>query len=92
IRGDEAFYYLRNVNSGHPGSITTMHAHSAKLAIEQLVLFLKESSSGSTMSREDIKQLLFMCVDIIVQIKNVRGKRVVTEIYYDPEFKRRQMA
>lgn len=92
IRGDEAFYYLRNVNSGHPGSITTMHANSAKLAIEQLVLFLKESSSGSTMSREDIKQLLFMCVDIIVQIKNVRGKRVVTEIYYDPEFKRRQMA
>ena len=92
IRGDEAFYYLRNVNSGHPGSITTMHANSAKLAIEQLVLFLKESSSGATMSREDIKQLLFMCVDIIVQIKNVRGKRVVTEIYYDPEFKRRQMA
>lgn len=92
IRGDEAFYYLRNVNSGHPGSITTMHANSAKLAIEQLVLFLKESSSGATMSRDDIKQLLFMCVDIIVQIKNVRGKRVVTEIYYDPEFKRRQMA
>lgn len=92
IRGDEAFYYLRNVNSGHPGSITTMHANSAKLAIEQLVLFLKESSSGATMTREDIKQLLFMCVDIIVQIKNVRGKRVVTEIYYDPEFKRRQMA
>lgn len=92
IRGDEAFYYLRNVNSGHPGSITTMHANSAKLAIEQLVLFLKESSSGATMTREDIKQLLFMCVDVIVQIKNVRGKRMVTEIYYDPEFKRRQMA
>ncbi|GGO83769.1 P-type DNA transfer ATPase VirB11 [Marinobacterium nitratireducens] len=92
IRGDEAFYYLRNVNSGHPGSITTMHANSAKLAIEQLVLFLKESKSGSTMSREDIKQLLFMCVDIIVQIKNIHGRRVVTEIYYDPEFKRRQMA
>ena len=91
IRGDEAFYYLRNVNSGHPGSITTMHANSAKLALEQLVLFLKESSSGSTMTREDIKQLLFMCVDIIVQIKNVRGKRMVTEIYYDPEYKRQQM-
>ncbi|MFN3710619.1 MAG: P-type DNA transfer ATPase VirB11 [Alishewanella aestuarii] len=91
IRGDEAFYYLRNVNSGHPGSITTMHANSAKLAIEQLVLFLKESSSGSSMARDDIKQLLFMCVDIIVQIKNVRGKRMVTEIYYDPEFKRSQM-
>lgn len=92
IRGDEAFYYLRNVNSGHPGSITSMHANSAKLAIEQLVLFIKESSSGNSMSRSDIKQLLFMCIDIIVQINKVNGKRVVTEIYYDPEFKRQQMA
>lgn len=89
IRGDEAFYYLRNVNSGHPGSITSMHANSAKLAIEQLVLFLKESSSGSTMTREDIKQLIFMCVDIIVQIKNINRRRVVTEVYYDPAFKRK---
>lgn len=91
IRGEEAFYYLRNVNSGHPGSITTMHANSARLAIEQLVLFLKESSSGGNMSRQDIKQLLFMCVDIIIQLQNVRGKRMITEIYYDPEFKQCQM-
>ena len=92
IRGDEAFYYLRNVNSGHPGSITTMHANSARLAIEQLVLFLKESQSGASLSREDIKQLIFMCVDIIVQIKNINGKRRVTEIYYDPSFKQSQIA
>lgn len=92
IRGDEAFYYLRNVNSGHPGSITSMHANSAKLAIEQLVLFLKESKSGSSMTRDDIKQLLFMCVDIIIQINVQNGKRIISEIYYDPEFKRQQMA
>lgn len=91
IRGDEAFYYLRNVNSGHPGSVTTMHANSARLAIEQLVLFLKESSSGGSMNRGDIKQLLFMCVDIIIQLQNVRGKRMITEIYYDPEFKQQQL-
>jgi type IV secretion system protein VirB11 len=91
IRGEEAFYYLRNVNSGHPGSVTTMHANSARLAIEQLVLFLKESSSGGSMSRQDIKQLLFMCVDIIIQLQNVRGKRMITEIYYDPEFKQCQL-
>lgn len=92
IRGDEAFYYLRNVNSGHPGSITSMHANSPKMAIEQLVLFLKESQSGGSMNRQDIKQLLFMCVDVIVQMKNIRGRRVITEIYYDPEFKRQQLA
>ena len=91
IRGDEAFYYMRNVNSGHPGSITTMHSNSPKLCIEQLVLFIKESSSGATMSREDIKQLLYMCIDVIVQFKFVNGRRQVTEIYYDPIFKKQHI-
>lgn len=91
IRGDEAFYFLRNVNSGHPGSITSMHANNAKMAIEQLVLFIKESNSGSSMSREDIKKMIFLCVDIIVQFKCVNGKRMVTEVYYDPIFKRQNM-
>lgn len=92
IRGDEAFYYLRNVNSGHPGSITTLHANSARLAFEQLTLFLKESKSGNTMSREDIKQLLTMTVDVIIQIKKVKGRRAITEIYYDPKTKNSLMA
>ena len=82
IRGDEAFYFLRNINSGHPGSITTMHAGSPQLALEQLVLMLKESQAGSSLSREDIKQLLHLCVDVIVQIKNINGKRFVSEVYY----------
>ena len=87
IRGDEAFYYLRNVNSGHPGSITTIHATSAQLAFEQLVLFIKESKAGNTLTRKDIKQLLTMCVDIIVQVEVIKGKRVITEVYFDPEKK-----
>lgn len=92
IRGDEAFYFMRNVNSGHPGSITSMHANTAKLAIEQLILFIKESESGSNLSSKDIKKLLFMCIDVIVQINNIKGQRTVTEIYYDPEYKLKQMS
>ncbi len=84
IRGDEAFYFLRNINSGHPGSITSMHAGSPKLAMEQLVLFLKESQAGNSLSRDDIKQLLNQCVDIIVQLQNVNGKRFVSEVYLCP--------
>ncbi|MBM7070733.1 P-type DNA transfer ATPase VirB11 [Shewanella sp. 202IG2-18] len=82
IRGDEAFYYLRNINSGHPGSMTTMHAGSPKLALEQLVLLLKESNAGSSLSRTDIKQLLNLCVDVIVQLQNKDGRRFVSEVYY----------
>ena len=83
IRGDEAFYFMRNINSGHPGSMTTMHAGSAKLALEQLVLLMKESQAGSSLSRDDIKQLLHLCVDIIVQLQVVNGRRFVSEVYYN---------
>src|SRR6185312_15185717 len=57
LRAEEAFDYLRNVNSGHPGSITSVHAASAELAFEQLVLLVKQSQGGSDLAREDIKQL-----------------------------------
>lgn len=92
ITGDDAFYYLRNVNSGHPGSITSMHAPSARLAAEQLVLFVKESEAGHSLDRDDIKHLVFMAVDVIVQWKAIAGRRVVTEVYYDPMGKRKYLA
>lgn len=91
IRGDEAFYFLRNVNSGHPGSMTTIHANSPELAFEQLVLFLKESESGSSLSRIDIKQFLYMCVDVVIQTQAVKGIHRVSEIYYDPKKKYEQL-
>ena len=91
LRSDEAFYYLRNVNSGHPGSITSIHANSAKLAIEQLGLLVKESAGGSNLSRDDIKSLLYMLVDVVVQFKNIAGRRVMTEVFYDPALKRKHM-
>jgi type IV secretion system protein VirB11 len=84
LRSDEAFYYIRNVNSGHPGSITSVHATSPELAIEQLMLLVKESAGGANLSREDIKQLLYMLVDIVIQFSRVDGKRRITGIYYNP--------
>ena len=85
LRDGTAFFYLRNVNSGHPGSITTIHADSAELAFEQLTLLVKESEGGSDLSRSDIRALLKLLVDVVVQIKKTDGEFRVTEIYYDPE-------
>ncbi len=67
LRAEEAFDYLRNVNSGHPGSITSVHASSAELAFEQLVLLIKQSAGGQELARADIKQLLYLLVDVVVQ-------------------------
>lgn len=86
LRDGTAFFYLRNVNSGHPGSITTVHADSAALAFEQLSLLIKESEGGSDLERADIKSLLRLLVDIVVQIKRDKdGKRRITEVFFEPE-------
>ena len=84
LRDGTAFFYLRNVNSGHPGSITTIHAASAELAFDQLTLLVKESEGGADLARDDIRSLLKILVDVVVQMKNVQGQFRVTEIYYAP--------
>ncbi len=89
LRSEEAFDYLRNVNSGHPGSITSVHAASAELAFEQLVLLVKQSRAGSELARRDIKDLLYMLVDIVIQFGVERHERFIKEIWYQPERKRR---
>lgn len=89
LRDGTAFYYLRNVNSGHPGSITTVHADSARLAFEQLTLLVKEGAEGRELSREDIRSLLTLSVDVIVQMTRRDGQYRISEVYYDPHAKRR---
>jgi len=84
LRDGTAFFYLRNVNSGHPGSITTVHSDSAALAFEQLTLLVKESEGGRDLGRADIRSLLGLLVDVVVQTKKVDGRFRVTEIYFEP--------
>jgi type IV secretion system protein VirB11 len=88
LRGDEAFDYLRNVNSGHPGSITSVHASSAELAFEQLVLLVKQNPAGRELSRADIKGLLFRLIDVVIQFGVDSHERYIKEIWYDPQRKR----
>jgi type IV secretion system protein VirB11 len=92
LRAEEAFDYLRNVNSGHPGSITSIHAASAELAFEQLVLLVKQSRGGQELPRADIKNLLFLLVDVVVQFGVEHHERFIKEIWYDPDRKRRSLA
>jgi type IV secretion system protein VirB11 len=89
LRAEEAFDYLRNVNSGHPGSITSVHATSAELAFEQLVLLIKQSSGGRELARRDIKSLLYMLVDVVIQCGVERHERFIKEIWFQPARKRR---
>jgi type IV secretion system protein VirB11 len=84
LRAEEAFYYLRNVNSGHPGSITSLHASSCQLAFEQLVLLIKECPAGRELSRGDIQQMLRLLVDVILQFAVNGAQRYIKEIWFRP--------
>ena len=92
LRAEEAFDYLRNVNSGHPGSITSIHAGSCELAFEQLVLLVKQSAGGRELARADIKSLLYLLVDVVIQFGVERHERFIKEIWYEPERRRRGLA
>jgi len=88
LRAEEAFDYLRNVNSGHPGSITSVHATSAELAFEQLMLLVKQNQGGRELARSDIKSLLYLLIDVVIQFGVERHERFIKEIWYEPERKR----
>lgn len=88
LRAEEAFDYLRNVNSGHPGSITSVHASSAELAFEQLVLLVKQNQGGRELARDEIKSLLYLLIDVVIQFGVECHERFIKEIWYDPERKR----
>ncbi len=81
IRGAEAFSYLRAINTGHPGSITTIHADSPQLAFEQLTLMVMQA--GLNIPRDQIKEYIEAIVDIVVQLKRgEKGKRYVSEVFF----------
>ncbi len=81
LRGKEAFSYLRAVNTGHPGSISTLHADTPELALEQLILMIMQAGLGIT--REQIRQYVENVIQVIVQLKRgERGRRYVSEIYF----------
>lgn len=83
LRGAEAFSYLRAVNTGHPGSIATLHADSPTLAIEQLILMIMQADLGIT--REQIKEYVESVIQVIIQLKRgEKGRRYVSEIYFKP--------
>ena len=78
LRGPEAFSFLRAVNSGHPGSMTTIHADSPERAIEQLTLLVLQS--GSRLDRADVHHYVRSTVDVFVQLGRSGGKRHISEV------------
>ena len=81
LRGAEAFSFLRAINTGHPGSVSTLHADTPAGAIEQLKLMVMQAGLG--MPPSEIKDYIKNVVDVIVQLKRgANSVRYVSEIYF----------
>lgn len=81
LRGAEAFSFLRAINTGHPGSISTLHADTPQMALEQLKLMVMQAGLG--MPPDQIRNYIAHVVDVVVQLKRGdHGRRYVSEIYF----------
>jgi type IV secretion system protein VirB11 len=78
IRGAEAFTFLRAVNTGHPGSFTTVHADSPEGALEQIAFMSLQS--GLSLTRSDIRDYARSVLDIVVQLTRTNGRRMVERV------------
>lgn len=81
LRGSEAFSFLRAINTGHPGSISTLHADTPEMAIQQLKLMVMQAGLG--MPPDDILSYIKNVVDIVVQLKRgAKGRRYISQVYF----------
>lgn len=80
LRGAEALSWLRAVGTGHPGSITTIHAASTEGAVEQLALMALMASTE--LRRGELVDYVRGTVDVFIQLERCNGERMISEIVF----------
>ncbi len=80
VRGAEAISWLRAVGTGHPGSITTVHADSPDGAVEQLAMM--SMAAGTELKRAELVDYVRSTVQVFAQLGKENGTRLVTEIQF----------
>ncbi|MER8464075.1 CpaF family protein [Mesorhizobium sp. M1396] len=79
VRGEEAFDMLQAMNTGHEGSMTTIHANTPRDGISRLEQMV--GMAGMPMTHESIRAQIASAIDIIVQTQRLSdGGRRVTSI------------
>lgn len=85
IRGSEAADFLELINSGHPGSISTIHADSPRLCFERLCFMVKRREGFQAMSTQALLAYIQSVIDVVVQFKRFdNGARGVTQVWFGP--------
>jgi type IV secretion system protein VirB11 len=78
LRGTETISFLRAINTGHPGSFSTVHANSPRGALDQIALMTLQSGIGLT--RAETIEYAASVIDVVVQLDRIDGKRGIAAI------------
>jgi pilus assembly protein CpaF len=87
IRGQEAFDLLQLLNTGHAGTLSTIHANSAKQGLARFTSCVLQS--GVELPYRAIKTNIGDSLDVVVHIERRPGRRFIAEVleinHYDPD-------
>jgi pilus assembly protein CpaF len=78
IRGEEAFDLLQALNTGHSGSLSTIHANSASQALSRLASCVLQS--GIELPYKAIKANIADSIHLLIHIERRHAKRLVSEV------------
>jgi pilus assembly protein CpaF len=78
IRGGDAFDLLQALNTGHSGSLSTIHANSATQALQRFTSCVLQS--GVELPYRAIKSHIADSIQLLVHIERQHGKRLVSQI------------
>jgi len=78
VRGPEAFDLLQALNTGHLGSLSTIHANSADQALTRLAHCVLTANVG--LPHHSVREAIALAIHLVVHIARVNGRRRVTEI------------
>jgi pilus assembly protein CpaF len=87
VRGAEAFDLLQALNTGHLGSMTTIHSNSAEQALTRLAHCVVSGTAG--LPHASVREAIALAIDLVVHIAREGGQRRITELLvvrrYDAE-------
>jgi pilus assembly protein CpaF len=78
VRGAEAFDLLQALNTGHLGSMSTIHANSAEQALTRLAHCVLTANVG--LPHRSTREAIALAIHIVAHIARVSGRRQVTEL------------
>jgi pilus assembly protein CpaF len=78
VRGGEAFDFLQALNTGHSGTLSTIHANSAEQAVTRLISCVLQS--GIELPYRAIRSNIGDAVQLLLHIERHRGRRYVAQL------------